>query len=97
MILWEREQLGEWVTRRTRHHDVHVLFTLSHLSPLSNGRSQLEKALSFALCGCSGHLVKAVNLYWYGHVHSANAWPPVEPTTKASLALLPIAVDMPIS
>jgi hypothetical protein len=43
--------------------------------------------------GCSGQLLRVVNLSWYGRVHSANAWPPVEPTIKASL---PITFDTPM-
>lgn len=77
--------------------DAHVL------APLSNRRSRLEEAWpprrlgrSHPLPdvgGCSGHLLKVVNLSRYGRVHSVSGWPPVEPTIKASL---PITFDTPM-
>lgn len=73
------------------------------LSPPSDRRSRLDEAWPRRrlgrphplphVGGCSGHLLKVVNLSWYGRVHSAHAWPPVEPTIKASL---PIAFDTPM-
>ena len=76
----------------------------AHLfSPPSDRRSRLEEAWPRRrlgrphplphVGGCSGPVLKVVNLSWYGRVHSAHAWPPVEPTIKASL---PIAFDTPM-
>ena len=73
------------------------------LSPLENRRRRLEETWPPRRLGRShplphvgdsaGHLLNLVDLSWYGCVPSANAWPPIEPTIKASL---PITFDTPM-